>query len=341
MVPTMAYERTQDRRAIVVGIDGSPRSVDALCFASQLAAVTNAKLALLAVFTPGDRRSRQAENALREHASEVACKTPVHLRGHVDRESVTIHAIADRSPARALHTLAERDGAALIVVGSTHRGRFGRLLPGSTADRLLHRAPCPVAIAPVDYRKRSPEHMRNIAVGYDGSEESRAALNAAAEIARALAASLRVVRVFDAAWDATPALMATGHSYVAIHRRVQTRAREDLQLLLAGLPDTTVAEALFPPGSPARELVAQSADVDLLVLGARGHGPLRAVLSRSVSRIVIRDAACPVIVVPRVGRAALSELFSHPSVLDDARLAAHIPLTAPSVRLGQAQRRIA
>jgi nucleotide-binding universal stress UspA family protein len=337
----MAHQRTHGRREIIVGVDGSPRSEDALSFASQLAAVTGANLALLAAFTPGDRPSRPAENALRENASEVARKTLTRMRGLVDRESVTTHAIADRSAARALQALAEQNDAALIVVGSTHRGRVARVLSRSTADRLLHRAPCPVAIAPIDYRKRSREHMRNIGVAYDGSEESRAALNAAAQIARALAASLRVVRVFDAAWDATPALMASGHSYVAVHRRLQRRAREDLEWFLEGLPEAIVADAVFPPGRPARELVTQSAGVNLLVLGACGHGPLRAVLSRSVSRIVIRDAACPVIVVPRAGRATLSELFSQPSVLDEARTAGAHPAFRAAGQAWTSPRRIA
>jgi nucleotide-binding universal stress UspA family protein len=304
---------------IIVGVDGSPRSEDALSFAGQLAAVTGAKLALLAAYAPGHRPSRPAGSALREHASEVTRKTLMRMRALVDRESVSTHAIADRSPARALHTLAERNDAALIVVGSTHRGRVGRVLPGSTADRLLHRPPCPVAIVPIDYRKRSHEHIETIGVGYDGSEESRAALNAAAQIARCIAARLRVVRVFDASWDATPALMATGTGYVAVHRRLERRAREDLERRIAELPQATLAEAVFPPGPPARELVAQSDGVDLLVVGARGYGPLRAVLSRGVSRIVVRDAACPVIVVPRGARATLGDLFAQSSGLDEAR----------------------
>jgi nucleotide-binding universal stress UspA family protein len=341
MVPSMAQQRTHGRPEIIVGVDGSPRSEDALSFASRLAAVGGANLALLAAFAPGDRPRRPAENALREHASDVTRKTLMRTRGLVDSESVTTHAIADRSPARALHALAERDDAALIVVGSTHRGRVGRVLPGGTADRLLHRAPCPVAIVPIDYRKRSREHMTSIGVGYDGTQESRAALNAAAQIARALAASLRVVRVFDAAWDATPALMASGHGYVAVHRRLQRRAREDLERLLAGLPEATVAEAVFPPGRPPRELVTQSAGVDLLVLGARGQGPLRAVLSGSVSHIVVRDAACPVIVVPRAGRATLSELFSQPSVLDEARIAGAHPAFRAVRQAWTSPRRIA
>jgi hypothetical protein len=86
--------------------------------------------------------------------------------------------------------------------------------------------------------------------------------------------------------------------------------REDLERLVAGLPEATVAERLFPPGRPARELVAQSEGIDMRALGARAYSPLRTVLSPGVSRIVLRDAACPVIVVPRAARATLGELFA-------------------------------
>jgi nucleotide-binding universal stress UspA family protein len=284
----MAPQSTNGGHEIIVGVDGSPRAEDALNFAGWVAAVTGAKLALLAASAPGDWPSRSAKNALRAYANEMAFEEVAHIGG-----------------------------------------RVGRALPGSTAERLLHRAPCPVAVVPIDYRKRSQEHLRNIAVGYDGSHESRAALNAASEIARCVGAQLRVVRVFDAAWDATPALMATGHGYVAVHCRLETRAREDLEQLIAGLPDATLAEAAFPPGRPARELVAQLEGVDLIVVGTRGHGPLRAALSGGVSRVVVRDAACPVIVVPRGARARLSELFAQPSVLDAARpVGAHPALGA-------------
>ena len=42
-----------------------------------------------------------------------------------------------------------------------------------------------------------------------------------------------------------------------------------------------------------------SNDVDLLVCGSRGYGPLGSVLLGGVSRRLVHRAACPVIVVPR------------------------------------------
>jgi hypothetical protein len=48
----------------------------------------------------------------------------------------------------------------------------------------------------------------------------------------------------------------------------------------------------------------------LLLLGSRGYGPLRAVLLGGVSHVVVREAACPVIVLPRGARYGIDELFA-------------------------------
>jgi nucleotide-binding universal stress UspA family protein len=57
-------------------------------------------------------------------------------------------------------------------------------------------------------------------------------------------------------------------------------------------------------------IVERSLGLDLLVIGSRGYGPLRAVLLGAVSGRVIRDAACPVIVVPRGAEVPLEALLT-------------------------------
>jgi nucleotide-binding universal stress UspA family protein len=52
-------------------------------------------------------------------------------------------------------------------------------------------------------------------------------------------------------------------------------------------------------GDPAAELVKGSSELDLLVLGSRGYGPARTVLLGSVSRTLVREGACSVVVLPR------------------------------------------
>jgi nucleotide-binding universal stress UspA family protein len=66
--------------------------------------------------------------------------------------------------------------------------------------------------------------------------------------------------------------------------------------LNAELTTITVGE---DEGDPADVLVSRSRDLDLLVVGSRGYGPLRHALVGNVSWDVMRKAACPVLVVPR------------------------------------------
>jgi nucleotide-binding universal stress UspA family protein len=63
-------------------------------------------------------------------------------------------------------------------------------------------------------------------------------------------------------------------------------------------------------GKPAEVLIALSETVDLLVIGSRGYGPLKAVLLGGVSGQVIRSAACPVVVVPRHATSAVGSVFA-------------------------------
>jgi len=64
----------------------------------------------------------------------------------------------------------------------------------------------------------------------------------------------------------------------------------------AELTTITVEEG---EGDPAEVLVERSRDLDLLVVGSRGYGPIRHALVGNVSWDVLRSAACPVLVVPR------------------------------------------
>ena len=57
-------------------------------------------------------------------------------------------------------------------------------------------------------------------------------------------------------------------------------------------------------------LADHSAYLDLLVTGSRGYGPLHSVLAGGVSGRVLRNAQCPVIIVPRGVDAALAGLFA-------------------------------
>jgi nucleotide-binding universal stress UspA family protein len=70
------------------------------------------------------------------------------------------------------------------------------------------------------------------------------------------------------------------------------------------------SEGTVYSGRPADVLVGMSEMVDILVVGSRGYGPLKAVLLGGVSGRVIRSAACPVVVVPRRAASAVGSVFA-------------------------------
>ena len=193
------------------------------------------------------------------------------------------------SPARELHELAVAEDAEVVVLGSTHRGALGRIYPGSVAERLLSGAPCAVAVAPRGYAERPTDRLRVVQVGFDGSSESRRAIELATRLALNAGATMRVCAAFQMGADATP---------LGIEAR--ERLGEDLRAAVATIPAEVRALAKLVDGEPVAVLTREAeAGADLLVLGSRGYGPLGAALLGGVSGKVIRGATVPVLVVPR------------------------------------------
>lgn len=205
--------------------------------------------------------------------------------------------VGDLSVPHALHAKAGREGAALLVVGSTQRGHAGRVLPGSTAERLLHGATCAVALAPHGYARKPIE---TVAVGFTDSDEGHAAVRTAHAIARRAGARLRVVAALHVSGVTdvvtTPGMPAQRAIALEGHRRAQLS--DALTAAISGLAGVPVEPELHVDDA-ADILLRVSEHVDLLVCGSRGYGPLRSVLLGGVSRRVVDRAQCPVVVLPR------------------------------------------
>lgn len=296
---------------VIVGVDASERSRDAVAFTHLLARASGATVLVASIYCYEDRPSRAANagyrRALERDAADAAAAAAATLADLGEARVRTV--VRGRSSAaQGLQELAEAEQAALVVLGSSHVGAGGRVMPGGTAERLLHGSPCPVAIVPRGYHGDEPM-LRRIGVAHDGTAESDAALAAAVALARAAAGELRVIRIADARTYASPALMG-GPSQVRAWQEVERACREEHDAVLAGLPADVRAEGAFVVGDPVRTLAEQTGTLDLLITGSRRYGPLRAVMLGGVSGRVLRDAACPVIVVPRGVPAPLETLFA-------------------------------
>lgn len=241
---------------------------------------------------------------------EVAESTFAQIREHLPSvPERRMQLVAEDSPAAGLHSLAERENPTLIAVGSSHRSPIGRILPGGTAERLLSGAPAPVAVAPAGYAETAHQ-LRVIGCGFDGSAESRAALEWAASLSRAASARLRVLAVHDPVLSATVAV-GGGLAAASLNDTLRREREEQLSQAASSLDEDLDVDAALLDGSGVEMLARESGGLDLLVLGSRGYGPLRAVLLGSVSTALVRAAESPLVVVPR---------GAQPRYRDDRRL---------------------
>lgn len=276
---------------IVVGYDEREVSRDAVALARLLAETAGARLLVATVF-PYDARTMGLDaygHALDEDGRRVLVPVLEELRGSVEADG---EALGDHSAPRALHGLIEGSGADAVVLGSSQHAEIGRILAGTTAERLLHGSPCPVAVAPRGYRDSEPG-LRVIAVAFDGSPESRAALRLAGDLATRAGATVRVIGVL-------PGVAAAGPKAMQARTEWRAQLRDEVHDAASALPSELRALPIVAEGDPASVLLEHAEQgVDLLVTGSRAYGPVRRVLLGSVSSALMRAAPCPVLVVPR------------------------------------------
>ncbi len=279
-------------KKILVGFDGSDESRDALFLAAGLAELEGAQIELVAVYLYHPLAPRAAI----DHDEEREVLPPGVLGGthELARNPASRSArrtLSDLSPARALNNLAEEEAVDLIVIGSTHRGELGRILPGSVGTKLLQGAPCAVAVAPRGFSRGEHYGLGLIGVAYDTSPESELALDEAAQLGRELECTLRVIAVIESSMpEGLPAQIDREGFREKVHAAA-SRLRRDI-------PDLAIEEVL-EEGDPAAVLARHGVELDVLVIGSRGYGPIRRTLLGGVSSEVMRTAPCPVIVVPR------------------------------------------
>jgi nucleotide-binding universal stress UspA family protein len=298
---------------VIVGVDGRTGGNDAIALARILAA-GRARLTLAHVYAGAP--IEPAAPAVPSEASGSALQTPAQASGSladvasmpggradserllederakadVDAELVAVPA---SSVGRGLDQLAEREGADLLVVGSSHRGFFGRVFVGDDTRAALNGSPCAIGVAPVAYA-HALTPMKTIGVGFDGSDESDAALALARELAQehgGIVRALRVVQIVTSAYAGF-----SGAAWGDALESVLTDAKHEMAGIEGAQGDATL-------GIPGEELAAFGDTVDLLVVGSRAYGPVRRLMLGSTSQYLVGHARCPLVVIPRTSRA--------------------------------------
>jgi nucleotide-binding universal stress UspA family protein len=289
---------------LIVGFDGSVSGRDALAFARRLALRTGARPHVLSVrpHMPANLELSAAATHLAEGSGVTAMLDDAGavLAGV---PSATFSGVADTSVARALHAAARSVDAALVVLGATRRSGAGRVIPGTTADAVIHGASCAVLVTPAGYAERpQTKPLGLVAAAIDGGPESRRVAHVAARIARGSSARLRLVTVVERPWTRPPLVAAP-----AGYGRLGESATELLERLARGAGPRLDIEQVLGDGDVAAELAQRSDGADLLVIGAHGYGRLRRVALGSAAGKIIPAAGCPVLVIPRRTAEALDD----------------------------------
>ena len=192
---------------------------------------------------------------------------------------------------RSLHRLAEEGSADLIVVGSHHPRRMGRLWSGDRTRATLRDAPCPVAVAPRGFAGAPKRPIGVIGVAYDDTPEARGALL----FGRALASESGAL--IHALWVVDRSNWADSDSRVGWKAVEASRRLADFHGVIGVAVEGDVRHA-------QDALTSFAHDVDVLILGSHHHGLLRRLALGDTVEGLSRHSPCPLLVMPHVRRRA-------------------------------------
>lgn len=243
-------------------------------------------------------------------AKELATEAEKRMHALFDGAGIEWEAVLlEGDAALAVSDTADDKDVDLIIAGTHGRSGLSRALLGSTTERLLRTATRPVLTLRAPASGSEPEPApamppRRILVGCDFSPDSQLALEHALAYARELRSEVHLLHAIE------PTLYghidaSTGALAADLERAVESAVRSRLERLAP--PETRQwcqIKTVFASGYPYEEITrhAASHEVDLIVLGLRGHSLLDRMLLGSTADRVIRKAHCPVLAVQEPDR---------------------------------------
>lgn len=289
------------RSPVVVGVDGSGRSLKALMWGAHRASLHHVPVRVIhalpryevdiPLFPPG-----RFEEAV-AHGQQIVDEATSLLRdAHPELDVDTD--MPRGTPAQVL--LAEAERAHVVVVGAKGEN-IGNLLLGSTSLQLVGHAPAPVVVV-----NHVTTGHRLVVVGTDGSQDSTEALAFGFRAAALDHARLHVISALGLpqGWPGhlLRPLPEDDEEVAKRHQEVQNQ----VAAFRAQYPDVDVELHVHRVG-PLRALATASHRADLLVLGSRGRGGFHGLAVGSTTHKLLHMAGCPLAVVharPEVARGA-------------------------------------
>ena len=279
-------------KKILLATDLSPRCDRALDRATSLAAEWHARLVVLHVL-PEPASVTNLPSWRRPTDPRLEARKRVH-RDVGDAEGVEIDVMVERGePSSLILSVVERLGSELIVTGVARDETLGRMMLGTTVEKVVRETHVPMLVV----KSRPRGIYRNVVVATDFSEGSRRAL----ETALALLPAARVIlfHAFDVSYEGFI------DDRMAAREAVAEQAMTESRSFLAATPEVAASgrsiETLCEYGeiSALLEDLAQARGVDLVVLGTEGRSGLAHALLGSVAQRVLNRLSIDMLVVRR------------------------------------------
>lgn len=279
--------------------DCASRAEECAC---SLAATWHAHLTTMTVleFPPGLNPEYPVNHQYLTHRMSEATEQLADFKQRALHRGIAVSTrIATGIPSEEIHAAAQAEDSDLIIVGTRGKSGLAHVLLGSTAERVIRTAPCPVLAVHMTKDASTGDHgirLERILVPIDFSDCSLDALEYAAVVARQAKASIDVLHVLEPVTYGLDFTLSLAKER-SRQRKTLTRRLEDLSSALSATGVSVTCH--LRGGVPVDTILddVRSLKIDLVVMGTHGRRGLSHMMAGSVAEAVLRRATCAILTV--------------------------------------------
>lgn len=302
-------------KTILVPLDFSRASIQALKYTIPLAEEFAATIHLVHVQPADDFTAIESAGGLMLNCADSIALMQDRLSEALPKRQPfwpdNCHVVSGR-PFEEICKLAGRLEASLIVLPTRGLGKLKHAFLGSTAERVVRYAPCPVLIPrgakfkSISWNGSSAAArftVRKILAPVDFSDCSLAGMRYAARLAKRMGATLRLLHVVFPHTEMLTLDRVSGDlSTLAVVAKRAARAQMKDLMAMRFLKDVKF-EIVIRTGSAVDTICGEigRGNMDLVVISTHGRTGFKRAMIGSVAEQVVRYAECPVLIVPSRG----------------------------------------
>jgi nucleotide-binding universal stress UspA family protein len=304
-------------KRILVPLDFSLHSTQALQYARSFARQFNARLIFIHVveafpidYLLGLRSARAANRWLLVQSRGRLRQLATQFAGP-DR-SVPESVVTFGKPYQEITRIAKERQTDLIILATHGYTGLKHIQLGSTAERVVRHAPCPVLVVrtqtpskgahpiaaktkPAAFRFR----VQNILVPTDFSPRAEQALEYALPIARRFHARIALLHVIHAYYFVANSDYSS-FDFPELMHKLRQAGEKQLGDMVRSIPKKYSVKTILETGHPGNFIVdtADRLGIDLVVIATHGRTGFKRALLGSTAEFVVRQAHCPVLAIP-------------------------------------------